>query len=64
MSIINLALVLVYNSVCFIRLFWLLISSLGEDHNLNVLRTITSSLLVHIFLITLAASGLANYYSS
>ena len=29
MSIINLALVLVYDSVCFIRLFWLLISSLG-----------------------------------
>ena len=64
MCVIDLTLILVNDSVCFVRLFGLLISRLGQDHNLDVLCAITSSLLMHVFLIVLAACRLANYYTS
>ena len=48
--VVDLAIVLIQNSIGLIRQVWLVITSLRQDHNLNVLGTVAASFM-HVFLV-------------
>ena len=50
MRVVDLAIVLIQNSIGLIYQVWLVITSLRQDHNLNVLGTVAASFM-HVFLV-------------
>ena len=59
--VVDLAIVLIQNSIGLIRQVWLVITSLRQDHNLNVLGPVAASFM-HVFLVM--ARGLPDDYAT